>query len=340
MSVTIEIEGRKVGPEHPAFIIAEIGINHDGNEDTASEMIRAAAAAGADAVKFQTVDADESYLPGTDSYREFSGRALSLDAYQRLNATARNLGVIPFSTPGDIKSLEVIVSSGMRALKVSSGQMTNVPILRHCAASGLPIIMSTGMANQEEVNAAVEILEAAGAEQIAILHCTSLYPAPADALNLLALKTLINAFPYPIGYSDHFIGPTAVIASIALGATIIEKHFSLDSTKPGADHHLSAEPEEFSQLVRHIRQTEQMLGSGTKTAHSEESRMRVDRMRYLVARQDLAAKTTLREEHLLAMRITKHQGGIAATEFDDVVGSLLKRSVAKGTPIQPEDLAS
>ena len=339
MRVTsITIESRPIGPGHAVFVIAEIGINHDGSEETAARMIDAAAAAGADAVKFQTVDAAQSYLPGTASYEAFAGKALSLDAYRRLNAQARALGMVPFSTPGDLSSLKLMIESGMQSVKISSGQSTNKPLLEAVGRSGLPLIVSTGMADIAGIERTVETLEKAGARQYALLHCTALYPAPADTLNLSAIRTMSVHFDCPIGYSDHYLGPTAVLAAVALGATIIEKHFSLDRTLPGADHHISAEPDELTLMIREVRAIEKMIGSGQKTPVAEEARLAPERWRYLVAQTSLPAGHRLTPDDVVAKRVPSGSGGIRAADIDQLLGRILRRALAADTPIRGDDL--
>lgn len=332
------IANRVIGMGRPVFVIAEIGINHDGSESKAAEMIDAAAAAGADAVKFQTVDASESYLPGTPSYEAFAGRGLTLDAYCRLKDRARKCGLVMFSTPGDLASLQTIVASGMPAIKISSGQMTNTPILRAVARTGLPLIVSTGMADLAAIRAVLSDLQAHDAGPIALLHCTSLYPAPADTLNLTAIQSLNAEFGLPTGYSDHYLGSTAVIGAVALGACIIEKHFSLDRTLPGADHHLSAEPDEFARMVHEIREMEKMLGSGDKRPTDEERRLAPERWRYLVARRDLEPGTCLTPDDVVAKRVAGDGPSVRAADIDSVTGRRLKASVAKNALITLDDL--
>lgn len=318
------IDGKRIGAGQPTFIIAEIGINHGGSEEVAASMVRAAAEAGADAVKYQTVDAKDSYMPETASYREFAGKGLSLDAYRRLNELARSLGMASFSTPGDPASLRMMLASGMSAVKVSSGQMTNLPLLHDIGASRLPVILSTGMADLAEVERSVATLRRAGSVDIAVLQCTSLYPAPPETANLRAMAVLAGALGLPVGYSDHCLGILACVAAVAAGACIVEKHFSLDRTQAGADHHLSSEPDEFAKMVREIRLVEAMLGTSAKTPTAEEKRLRPGRERMLVTRRALAAGTILSALDFIAMRLSADQVGIPASQLQSLVGRRLK----------------
>lgn len=323
------IDGKRIGAGQPTFIIAEIGINHGGSEDAAAAMVRAAAQAGADAVKYQTVDAADSYMPDTASYREFSGKGLSLDAYRRLNDLARSLGMASFSTPGDPASLRLMLASGMAAVKVSSGQMTNLPLLHDIGASRVPVILSTGMAALAEVERSVETLRRAGTTDIAVLQCTSLYPAPPETANLRAMAVLAEALALPVGYSDHCLGLLACVASVAAGACIVEKHFTLDRTLPGADHHLSSEPDEFAEMVRQIRLVEAMLGSGAKQPTDEETRLRPGRERMLVFRHALLAGAVLGGQDFVAMRLAPGQPGIPASRLAQLIGRRLRSAAAE-----------
>lgn len=337
MSRTIRIGDRSVGDaDGPVFVIAEIGINHDGDEGAARAMVSAAAECGADAVKFQTVDADESYLSGTASHAAFSGNGLSPSSYERLMVQALELGIVIFSTPGDLGSLDAMRRLGMSCIKISSGQLTNVPMLRAAAASGLPLIVSTGMADLAATRRAVDLIEAAGGRDYALLHCTSLYPAPADSLNLRAIATLACDFAVPIGYSDHYLGNEAVLAAVAIGATIIEKHFTLDRRRPGADHALSAEPPQFAAMTRSIREIEKMRGSGHKVPTDQEVALAKQRWRYLVARRSIEAGEALVPELLVAKRLPEAGTAIEAAAIDRVVGRRLRRAVAANAPLTPD----
>lgn len=338
MTTSFNIGSRTVGKDAPCFIIAEVGINHGGNEVVAEEMLRAAALSGADAVKLQTVDVDESYAPGTASHLEFKGKELSLEAHRRLREVAEDVGVVLFTTPADFPSLDLALASGFPALKLSSGLLTNLPLLRRAAETGLPLILSTGMAEIEDIDLAVSTLNAGGCGNYAILQCTSLYPAPADTLNLRAMETLRARYNCAIGYSDHYDGALACVAAVAMGAQLIEKHFTLDSGMPGADHALSLEPEDFAKMVLDIREVEKMLGSPEKVANDEEKRLKSQRHRLISARRSLSAGEFLRFEDIALMRHLPGETGLPPVAFDEAIGKMLARSVARNRPIKPEDL--
>jgi sialic acid synthase SpsE len=327
------VEGRHIGGDAPAFVIAEIGINHGGDEQLAAALVDAAADSGADAVKFQTVEVDESYLPGTESYEAFEGCSLAPAAMRRLADRSRRRGIVPFSTPGGFRAIDQMLDAGMRMIKISSGQMTNLPLVRAAAATGLPLIVSTGMADQADVGRTLDAAREAGATAIALLHCTSLYPAPEDTLNLRAIRTLGEVFELPVGYSDHHLGILASVAAVAAGACAIEKHFTLDRGAPGADHAISAEPAEFAEMVRSIRSVEAMLGSPVKRATEAEIDARPARCRYVVARRDVAAGTQLGDDDVGLLRVPPGIGRLDAGAYERVLGARALCDIAAGTAI-------
>lgn len=329
MSRTFRIEGRAIGDGAGVFIIAEVGINHNGSETEAARLIDEAAAAGADAVKLQTVTPEESYHPDTESYRLFSGSGLSRDELQRLQKHARKAGIILFSTPGDPTALRLLRDLDMPAIKISSGLMTNLPLIRLAAASGKPLIVSAGMAQLDEIVAAVKVARDAGCRELALLQCTSLYPAPAETLNLRAMDALRGLCDGPVGYSDHHPGHLACVAAVAGGATIIEKHFTLDASVPGADHAISIEPREFAEMVKAIRAVEAMLGSRDKAPVEAELALRAGRHRRLVAARDVRAGETIAAADLYLMRLPGDRDGLPASRLDDVVGRKTKRGIAR-----------
>lgn len=320
MTGSFSIAGRQIGQGQPCFIIAEIGINHGGDERLCAAMISAAAKAGADAVKLQTVTPEESYHPSTESYRLFSNSLLGRAALRRLMAHAQAMGVALFSTPGDFSALALISEVDMPAIKISSGLLTNLPLIRAAAQTGKPLVISTGMAYLAEVVEAISTAREAGCDAIAVLQCTSLYPAPSTRLNLRAMRTLGDAVGAPVGYSDHHDGALASIAAVAAGACLIEKHFTLDAMAAGADHAISLEPEAFAAMVRDIRLIEAMLGDPSKVPTPEEALLRESRHRRLVAARDIGAGETIRATDLYLMRLPAEQPALQAKRFDEVIG--------------------
>lgn len=328
------------------LIIAEAGVNHDGDPGRAREMVAAAAEAGADYIKFQGFRADEIVTAGaeTAAYQATNTgvrnqhellRALEipLDEMALLAAECRSRAIRFLCTPFDVSMAGDLVDMGMDRIKVASGELTNAPALARFAGFGLPVILSTGMATIDEVGTAVAALRDGGADDITLLHCTSLYPAPPDTLNLRAMTTLAERFGLPVGYSDHSLGDYAAIAATALGATVIEKHFTLDRNLPGPDHRASLEPDELASMIAKLGKTAAALGDGDKRpAPGEAETARLVRRSWHAARA-LAADTRLSEGDVM---LSRPADGLAPA--DSPVGRVLARTLAPGAPIRAEDL--
>lgn len=331
------------------FVIAEAGVNHNGDPEQALRLADAARAAGADAVKFQTFRAEDVVTQGapaadyqqrnTGASRQFDMiKALELDeaAHERVARHCADIGIEFFSTPFSLPAVDLLVRLGVRRLKLPSGEITNRPLLEKAAATGLPLLLSTGMATLDEVRSAVGWIQAqwAGrgqAPQLLLMHCTSAYPAPAESLNLRAMVTLATTFGLPVGYSDHSLGSEAALGAVALGAQAIEKHFTLDRNLPGPDHRASAEPQEFAALVRSIRTLEAMLGDGVKRPHPIEHNTREVARRSVVTTRALPAGHVLRPEDLALRRPGT---GIEPQALAQLSGRRLRQPVAADLPLQ------
>ncbi len=316
------------------YIIAEAGVNHNGSAELAHRMIEIAAHCGADAVKFQTFVAAELatsdapkaryQLETTDTAQSQQDMLRSLELtesdYLSLAKAAEKAGIEFLSTPFDRESADLLNRVGMKRFKIPSGELVNLPLLRHVGSLGKPVILSTGMSYIGEVELAVRTLEDAGASEITILHCTSCYPTAPQDCNLNAMKTLHAVTGCPVGYSDHTVGLEIPCAAVALGATVIEKHFTLDRTMPGPDHRASIEPDELRVLVRSIRSIEASLGDGIKRPTQAELNTREIARRSLVAAHDLESGTVIAADHLTAKRPGT---GISPVELDRVIGRKL-----------------
>nr|WP_321514101.1 N-acetylneuraminate synthase [uncultured Pseudodesulfovibrio sp.] len=316
------------------FIIAEAGVNHNGDMELAHRLIEVAAEAGADAVKFQTFKAKElvtaqtqkaayqKKTSGADESQYSMLKKLELDtvAHTDLIAHARKYNIEFLSTPFDADSLDMLLELGISTIKVPSGEITNLPYLRHAGSKGIPIIMSTGMTTLQEVEAAVAILVKSGtpAADITLLHCNTQYPTPLVDANLRAMKTLALAFPdCSVGYSDHTPGISCPIAAAAMGASVIEKHFTLDKTMEGPDHAASLDPEELTAMVSGIRDIEKALGDGTKQpSPSELENINIAR-RFLVAATPIASGEPFTEHNVAAKRTGR--GGISPMRWDEIM---------------------
>ena len=332
------------------FVIAEAGVNHNGSLDLALQLVDAAKASGADAVKFQTFRADqlatrsahkapyqERTTGNSESQFEMLQR-LQLDAaaHRCLIHHCRNTGIQFLSSPFDTQSADLLATMDVPLYKVPSGEITNLPFLEHLARKNRPLILSTGMSTLGEVEEAVQVLQFAGAIQLTLLHCVTEYPAPYAEVNLRAMQTLKSAFGLPVGYSDHTSGIEISIAAVALGAEVIEKHFTLDRSLPGPDHSASLEPVELRQMVTAIRHVEAALGTGIKAP------ARCELPNISVARKSVVAARTLPTGHQLAagdLEIKRPGDGLAPKLLPTLIGRTLRASVAKDEIINWDHLA-
>ena len=321
------------------IIIAEAGVNHNGNYDLAVKMIHEAKRAGADYVKFQTAVPElviSTFAPKAEYQKETTGseesqldmcRAihLPLSDYKRLKAVCDEVGIGFMSTPFDLVSIDTLEPLDKDYYKIPSGEITNLPYLRKIASKHRPVIMSTGMSNLEEIAAALDVLEQGGLQrsQITLLHCNTEYPTPFCDVNLAAMHTIAERFGTAVGYSDHTRGIEVPVAAVALGAKMIEKHFTLDCTMEGPDHKASLEPDSLKAMVDAIRNVEQAIGSADKHATASETPNKV------VARKSIVAACEIAEGELLTERnitVKRPGNGISPMRWDEVLGTRAKRN--------------
>lgn len=334
----------------PVFIIAEAGVNHNGSLDLAFKLVDAAKEAGADAVKFQTFRAENlattsahkaAYQERTTSSSEtqfemLKRLELDADAHRKLIEHCRSIGVQFLSSPFDLESIDLLEKLQVPLYKVPSGEITNLPFLRHIAGKGKPVIVSTGMCTLGEVEEAVQTLRDSGATDITLLHCVTEYPAPFTEINLRAMHTMRTAFGLPVGYSDHSPGTEIAIAATALGAVVIEKHFTLDRNLPGPDHAASLEPAELKQMVISIRHVQEALGNGIKApAKCEIPNVSVAR-KSVVASRPLSAGHRIEPDDLAVKR---PGNGILPRQQQDLVGRTLRSDVKKDELLRWDHLA-
>lgn len=334
--------------QQKTYIIAEIGVNHNGCLDTALRLIDVAANCGADAVKFQTFNADDLVLKNTEAaeYQKASGtldqytllKSLELPAsyYPELIKRCKSQNIEFLSTPFNIESAKWLVDMGMKKIKIASGEITHLPFLRQLARLNLPIILSTGMSTLDEVVQAVNVLQQDSlAPIISILHCTSNYPALDKDIHLHAIKTMQDALNLPIGYSDHTEGILIAPIAVGLGANVIEKHFTLDRNAPGPDHQASITPHDLKILVEHIRRVERSMGSTTKAPTQAELPVRALVRRSIALARDKRAGDKLAVDDLICIRPAK---GICPTLMHQVVGKALKSDKVRQSVIHWQDL--
>lgn len=323
----------------PVFVIAEAGVNHNGDVALAEKLVDAAKAAGADAVKFQTFQSDAlasdaaTLAPYQAAAGESGGqkgmlKRLELDeaAHRRLQARARAAGIEFLSTPFDPQSADLLERLGIPLFKIPSGEITNRGLIEHVARKGKPLVLSTGMSDLAEVRRAVGWIQALSKAPLTVLHCVTEYPAPVDQVNLAAMATLRDALKLPVGYSDHTLGTEIAVAAAALGATLIEKHLTLDRTLSGPDHAASLEPAEFAAMVRQIRAVTSALGDGVKRPAPCEEKNRSAARRSLVAARDLPAGHVLTRADLAAKRPAV---GLSPADIDAALGKALKRPLRR-----------
>ena len=332
--------------ELQTLIIAEAGVNHNGEIDLAKKLIEGAALAGADLVKFQTFSAEKIVTrnaPKAGYQLDFSNTSesqfemlqkleLGKGVLEKLIQHAEKCGIKLFSTGFDAESVDMLVELGQEILKIPSGEITNLPLLQHIGKKNMRVILSTGMSDLNEVGNAIKILENAGTarEKITILHCTSSYPAPVEDINLMAMHSMRDAFKVTTGYSDHSAGIEVAIAAVALGAKVIEKHFTLDKSLPGPDHKASLDLAELKELVVAIRNIEKALGDGAKRLMPSEYK------NLTIVRQVIVAKKELKKgEVFTELNVTTKRAGIGISPmlWNQIIGTNAKRDYTKDEAI-------
>lgn len=329
------------------FIIAEAGINHNGDLNKALKMIEVAAKAGVDAIKFQTFKADKVISVSapkaeyqkrttgtTESQLEMAQKLeLNFDQFRILAKSCSDQGILFLSTAFDPESVDFLAGLGLDIFKIPSGEITNLPYLRHIGRLGKKILLSTGMATLAEIEQTLDVLTDSGTkrENITILHCSTDYPTAMEDVNLSAMLTIKQAFKLPVGYSDHTLGIEIPVAAVALGASVIEKHFTLDKTLPGPDHEASLSPKELHSLVNAIRNIENALGDGIKRPAFGESKNIAIARRSIVAARDIKAGEIYSEENLTAKRPGT---GISPMHWDNIVGTKAAKFFPKDSLIE------
>lgn len=347
MPETVEIAGHRLGEGQPCFVIAEAGVNHNGRIDTAIELVEVAARAGADAVKFQTFIAEDMISadapkaeyqmkttpPGESQMDMLKSLELSFADFEKIKAHCDATGIVFLSTPFDFQSVDLLNSLNVPAFKVSSGDLTNHPLLDYVARKNKPVILSTGMSDLNEVEEAVSVIRDTGNQRVVVLHCVTNYPADPVDVNLQAMQTMAATLRVPVGYSDHTTGIEIALAAVALGACIIEKHFTLDRNLPGPDHRASLEPEELEQLIRGARKVEASLGDGKKApSASELATARVAR-RSLIATAKIQAGTVI-EREMVGLR--RPGTGLPPAMLNEIVGRTALVDIGSGSMLALE----
>ena len=326
------------------LIIAEAGVNHNGNLDLALKLCDAAKEAGADVVKFQTWITEKiitKNVAQADYQTKNTGKVesqfdmlkkleLSFDDFRTIKKHCDEIGIQFASTADEKWSLDFLISLGIPFIKFGSAELTNIPFLRYAGSKKMPVILSTGMSYLADVDIAIRTLKESGCPDITVLHCTTNYPCPYETVNLRAMETLKNAFHLPVGYSDHTIGTDVAVAAVAMGASVIEKHFTLDKNMEGPDHKASTEPEEFKKLVEGIRCIEKALGNGEKVPSNDEKNISKVVLKRIVAVKDIKKDEIFTEDNITLLR---NDEGMPSSMWDYVVGTRAKKDYYSGQAI-------
>jgi len=338
LSQSFFIKNKKISENSPVYIIAEVGINHNGSKSRCLKLIREAYKSGADAVKLQIVNPDLSYSRQHPSYKEFKNKFLSDQSIKGLIKYANSLGIALFATPGDFESLDRIYKLKMPAIKISSGLLTNLPLILEASKKKLPIILSSGMAHLNEISEAVKICKK-NQNKVAILKCTSIYPAPQKTLNLNGINRLKNIFKIPVGYSDHAVGIESSIYSVALGAKIVEKHFTLNKKQKGADHKISILPKQFRKMVNKIRELEKIMGNDKLEPSKQEKINRNYNHRKITAKILIKKGEKITKNNISLKRSFSRNKGIPLKYFSRIIGKKTSKNISKEKVISLKDIA-
>jgi N,N'-diacetyllegionaminate synthase len=345
----VRIGNRLVGEGEACFVIAEVGVNHNGDIKLAKKLIDVAKEAGTDAVKFQAFKAEELVVQDADKARYQKETTVvdesQLEMIKKLELTeseftalcgyTRERGLVFLSSAFDNRSVDLLDRLGVVAFKVPSGEITNFPLLTHIARNKKPVILSTGMSTLGEIEEALEIFRNEGLTDVILLHCVTSYPAKVAETNLKAMATLRSAFDLPVGLSDHTSGITVPIAAVAMGACVIEKHFTLDKSLPGPDHRASLEPKELKEMVEAVRDVERALGDGVKQPTVEEEENKLAARRSIVAQTDIPRGVTITKEMLA---IKRPGVGLEPKHIEKICGTKVKVDIREGEYITWDQL--
>jgi N-acetylneuraminate synthase/N,N'-diacetyllegionaminate synthase len=320
----IKIAGKWIGRDKPVFIIAEGGINHNGSLKIAKKLVLAAKESGADAIKFQTFKASDLASPKSEYFKIFEKLELKDEEFEEISDYAKSNKIIFLSTPFGEQSVDLLNKIKVPAFKIASGDLTHIPLIEYVARKNKPVIISTGLANINEIHEAVRAIINTGNKKIAILHSISSYPTPPNEANLRAIRNLQEKFPFPIGYSDNGADNLVPVIAVAMGAKIIEKHFTLDKKMTGPDHNLSADPSELSKLVRDIQATEKMLGDGIKKCQPSELKNLIAARRSITMEMGIEKNTKLLKNMI---GIKRPATGIEPKFIKKVIGKRVKKKM-------------
>ena len=330
---TIEVGKKKIGNDQPVFVIAEIGINHEGDVKRCAQMIKAAADAGVDAVKLQTIDADANYVKNSESYKIFKGAELNVDETKKMFQLAKSFGVEIFTTVGDFETLKWVNKLEPSAWKISSGLITHLPLIEKIAKLGKPALFSTGMSDIDEIKDAIDAFYQNGNRQVGIFQCTSIYPLKPENIYLSRISELKRIFNVPIGFSDHSLGSNAAFLSVGAGASMIEKHFTFDKGRKGYDHAISMNKKEMEELVKRVRLAEIMIGKGNVRFKELQKEKRETYLRCIVAKKNIQKGELFTEENITIKRPITNMRGLKPEYYKKIFNKVSTRDYNVDDPI-------
>jgi len=334
----IKIGSKILDVSKDVFIISEIGINHEGNINLCAEMIKESAKAGADAIKLQTIDADENYSKKSISYSIFKKAWLTPEETSNMFDYAKSLGVQPFTTVGDFKTLQWVRKLKPKLYKISSGLITHLPLIKKISSLGETLIISSGTANQKDLDDAIGACNKKHAKNIILLHCVSSYPTPFDQANLSTILSLRQKYKLSVGYSDHVLGYNASLAAVTLGSSVIEKHFTLDPSRENFDHKISLNPKEFSKMVNDIKIYKSMYGEKESWVSEIEKKNKTWMRRIIVSRSNFSIGHKIKANDIMYMRPASGTVGLSPIADKLIIGKKINKKIYKFEPIKLHDL--
>lgn len=336
MKITaIKFGNSKIGENQPVFVVAEAGVNHNGSLKLAKRLVKEAKNCGADAVKFQTFKASDLASKKSKWFNIFKKLELENHEFEELNDYTKQNGILFFSAPFSFDAVDLLTKLGVKAIKIASGDLTNIPLIRYAASKKKTMIVSTGMGNMYEVEEAVRTIKSVNNKNIVLMHSVSSYPTPIKDANLSTIPLLEKKFSIPVGYSDNGNNMIVPIVAVSLGAKIIEKHFTLNKKMKGPDHNMSADPKEFKKLVDEIHKVEEMFGDGIKKCQKSELENLIGARRSITAKFDLYKNAIITKQNIT---IKRPATGIEPKYFDKILGRKIKRKIKADDVIHWKDL--
>jgi N,N'-diacetyllegionaminate synthase len=331
----VSIEGKRIGINNPVYVIAEAGINHNGDIKIAKRLVDAALEAGADAIKFQTYKTEEFVTRSNQYFDLFKNAELAHEDFAELKDYSKNNGITFFSTPFDIESADFLKKIGVSCFKIASSDLTNIPLIKHISKMNTTMIISTGLSTMEEIYEAVNCCLFEGNKKIVLLHCVASYPTLPEETNLTAMNFIRDRFGFPVGYSDNGESTLVDLTAVSMGANLIEKHFTLDKKMNGPDHSFSIEPQGLKTLISQIRLIEKMKGDGIKLPQTTELEGRYFIRKSITARKDIKINEILTKENISIKRPAE---GIEPKYLEQIVGKRVNKEIRKDTAIYWKDL--